>query len=342
MKIKYLILTITLVVLGCRNQEGDFVCTPCDLPCDELSFDKPGICPHCKMKLIHKSDIFPELYLTLNNVDLNEISGKFLIEGGKTKNQPILIHYHKPRTISPNTKAIIVLPGAGRNGRDYMESWMEHSEKYDLLVIVPTYLENHYPEFWSYNLAGMISDVNLNDESFSINNNPQDWIFRDFDRIYKLIQSKLSLNSEKYDMFGHSAGGQILHRLAIFNSKNNADRIVAANSGWYSIPTNSENFPYGLNNIKIAEENLDFSSNLIVLLGELDNEHETRGHLRHSPEVDKQGMHRLSRGKYFFEQSMHVAKNYDKQFNWKLKIAPNIGHDYIEIGKKAAEYLYEK
>ena len=47
-------------------------------------------------------------------------------------------------------------------------------------------------------------------------------------------------------MFGHSAGGQVLHRLAIFRPNNKADRILASNSGWYTIPTITNIFPTGL------------------------------------------------------------------------------------------------
>jgi len=341
MKFNYLILIISLLLISCQEQGGDFVCPPCDLPCDELSFAKAGICPHCNMVLIHKSDLYPELYMNLNDIKMEDKSGKFLIEGARGNEQSILVYYHKPETFSPSTKAIFVLPGAGRNGNDYLESWKEHSEKYNLLVLVPTYLEKHYPGFWSYNLGGMISDVNLKDESFKISKNPDDWIFGDFDRIYSQVQAELVLVNEHYDMFGHSAGGQILHRFAIFNSISNADRIVASNSGWYSIPNDLDEFPYGLKASLLTEDKIDFSSKLTIFLGELDNENETRGHLRHSPEVDKQGLHRLSRGKYFYEQSKLTAQNNNKEFNWNLEIAPNIGHDYVAIGKSVAEYLYK-
>ena len=30
------------------------------------------------------------------------------------------------------------------------------------LILSPGYSEEHYPDFWSYNLAGMITDVKVN------------------------------------------------------------------------------------------------------------------------------------------------------------------------------------
>ena len=45
-----------------QSGPGHFVCTPCNRKCDDIDFDKPGICPHCNMKLIKKTDLkdYPE------------------------------------------------------------------------------------------------------------------------------------------------------------------------------------------------------------------------------------------------------------------------------------------
>ena len=52
---------------GCSNSKNDtrkikketktYVCAPCGGSCDDLSFKKPGKCPHCGMKLIKNSNI---------------------------------------------------------------------------------------------------------------------------------------------------------------------------------------------------------------------------------------------------------------------------------------------
>jgi len=341
MKIKFLIILTITIFFSCQNQKGEYICSPCDLSCDELTFLEPGNCPHCKMELIKKSELVPEKELILNEINIQNGSGKFLIEGGFQKDKTIVIHYYKPENFSSKSSIIYILPGAGRNGNNYRDAWIEQSEKYSLLILSPEYSEKHYPEFWSYNLAGMIYDVNIQDETFKISKNQNEWIFGDFDRIFSQVKNSLNLEKDTYDMFGHSAGGQVLHRLAIFNSKNNANRILASNSGWYTIPTNDEKFPYGLIDINIDVEEVDFSSNLTLFLGEKDNANETRGHLRHSPEVDKQGLHRLERGKYFYEFSKETASKLNSKFNWELEIIPDIGHDYKGMSKAAAEFLYE-
>ncbi|WP_273567450.1 hypothetical protein [Maribacter halichondriae] len=337
MKIYFIVFLFILTC--CKEQKQVYVCTPCDLACDELAFSQAGNCPNCNMELIPKSELVPEKELVLNQVNIEDGSGRFLIEGGFKKNNTIVVHYYKPNNFSSKSSIIFVLPGAGRNGDDYRNAWVEQSEKYNVLILSLEYSETYYPGLWSYNLAGMIYDVNIQDGTFKINQNQNEWIFDDFDRIFNEVKNNLNLEKEFYDMFGHSAGGQLLHRLAIFHPKNKADRILASNSGWYTLPTDDEIFPYGLGDIN-PEEEVDFSSNLTLFLGEDDNANETRGDIRHSPEADKQGLHRLARGKYFYELSKETALKRGAEFNWELKIISGIGHDYRGMSKAAAEYLY--
>ncbi|WP_299362132.1 hypothetical protein [Winogradskyella sp.] len=282
-----------------------------------------------------------------NEIKLTEGSGSFLVEGGEGRTEKtIRIFYHQPKNFNSNSRVLFVLHGAGRNGDDYRDAWVKASEKYNVLVLAPVYSDNAYPQFWNYNLAGMLKDVRINAErtamtDFTISQNPNDWIFNDFDRIFEVVEHTLQLKRKNYDMFGHSAGGQVLHRLAIFRPNSKADRILASNSGWYTVPDDNENFPVGLKNSNKISEQVDFSTNLVLFLGEKDDANETRGDIRHTPELDKQGLHRLARGTYFYNTSKHIAEHLGKDFNWKIEVIPGIGHDYVEMSKAAASYLYE-
>lgn len=287
--------------------------------------------------------------LILNGINLQQGSGEFLIEGGFDSEKHITVHYYKPKKFNSDSHVVMVIPGAGRNGDDYRNAWIEQSEKYNLLVLSPEYSEKHYPRFWNYNLGGMITDVKINKEktgieSFSIEKNSKRWIYNDFDRIFNLVKKELKFNDDTYDMFGHSAGGQILHRLTIFKPNNKANRILASNSGWYTVPTDAEEFPYGISGITIKESKLEasFKSNLVLFLGEKDDANEKRGDLRHTQDLDKQGLHRFARGKHFYNTSKEVAKKSNLEFNWKLEIIPDLGHDYRGMSISAAEFLYGK
>lgn len=346
MRLNLLFFLFFLTLLSCQNKTGKYVCIPCDLSCDELTFNTSGICPHCKMGLIKKSELIPEKELILNEINIQNGSGKFLIDGGLQEEKQIIIHYYKPLNLKPESPVVIILPGAGRDGDEYRDAWIEKAEIYNVMVVSPEYSENYYPEFWSYNLAGMITDVEINDErtamtSFKISKNPNEWIFNDFDRIFNLTKKRLNLKTDTYDLFGHSAGGQISHRLAIFKPDNKANRILSSNSGWYTVPRDKENFPTGLKGSNKSEKEIDFSKNLVLFLGEKDNANETRGSLKRTTEVDKQGLHRLERGTYFYKESKKIASESNSEFNWTIEIIPNIGHDFREMSKAAADYLYK-
>jgi hypothetical protein len=293
--------------------------------------------------------LFSSYSLAINeNITIG--SGKFTIEGGQGHTEKhIDVYYHLPLSYDENTKVLVVVPGAGRNGWSYRDSWVEASEKYNVLILSPSYSEEFYPRFWNYNVARMLSNVKINKaksaiESYTVVTDPNEWIFIDFDRVFNYSVSKLSLTAKKYDMFGHSAGGQILHRLALFDFKNKANRILASNSGWYTVPTFKEDFPYGLNKGVSTLEKMSsaFKTKLTIFLGEQDNEHETRGHLVRNPQLDIQGTYRLSRGKHFFKKSNELASNLNVKSNWNIHVVQGVGHDYKNMGKAAAIYLYSE
>lgn len=354
------LILLTLNVILNDNQNIEYVCTPCDLSCDEITFNKPGLCPHCNMELVKKSDLKTEK-LELNKINIQEGSGKFLIDdGSENKGRTITVYYHKPKNYSPESKIIIVIPGAGRNANSYRDAWVEKSEKYSILILSPMYKETEY-KIEDYHFCGLIKESNLiqnveyientnisrlDEEKFNFefNANSNEWIFDDFDRIFKLAKETLSSTEPTYDIFGHSAGGHILHRFALFQENSNVDKILSSNPSFYTLPSYDYHFPFGLKDLPIEKALLEnaFKKNLVVFLGEEDNENETGGTFLRSKSADKQGIHRLARGKYFFKKSKEIADELGYEFNWQLVTIPNVGHNHQLMGDAAGKYLYER
>ncbi len=293
-------------------------------------------------------------------VKLNSGSGHFYMVGGVGhETDTITIYYHKPKTFSTKTRVLLVVPGAGRNGDDYRDAWTEISERYDVLVLSPSYPETKYP-YANYHLGSTVKDVNIykgitfkrnsnqvfmdeNAIGFNVNNNTKEWIYNDFDRIFETVKLNLRLEQEQYDMFGHSAGGQVLHRFALLFPNSKANRILASNAGSYTVPDDNVSFPFGLKNIEISRTSLakSFQKKLVVFLGEEDNENEKGGLLLRSTTVDKQGLHRLARGTYFYTKSTEFAKQHQYNSKWKLVTIPNVGHNQRKMAAAAAAYLYK-
>ena len=286
-------------------------------------------------------------------------SGDFNIFGGIGHEQDtIQVFYHKPKKFNANSKILLVIPGAGRNADDYRDSWVEASEKYNILIVSPSYAEEQY-NFGAYHLGGIVKVLDLKtgisfekgsnrvhmDESvdrFNVDLNSEQWLFNDFDRLFEMVVKTVSSTQKTYDIFGHSAGGQILHRFALLFPNSKANRILASNAGSYTLPDFNADFPFGLQDVSINEEQLkkSFKKSLVVFLGEEDNENETGGLILRSPTIDKQGTHRFSRGNYFYNKSKAKAKELNGSFNWKLHVVSGIGHNQREMAKAAAIYLY--
>jgi pimeloyl-ACP methyl ester carboxylesterase len=193
-----------------------------------------------------------------------------------------------------------------------------------------------------FNAAGTVAAFDVGATGLEVNPDRDDWIFGDFDRIFAVARDELGLEADGYDLFGHSAGGQILHRLALFRPGSKARRILAANSGWYTLPETETDFPYGLGGTPVGEEGLAraLAGELVVFLGEEDDAEETRGSLRSTPEADRQGPGRLSRGRYFFRKAEEAADRLGVDLGWKLHVVPGVGHDHERMSEAAAEYLY--
>ncbi len=350
---------VLIIYVSCQTQNITYVCTPCNLACDTLIFQKPGICPHCQMALVKSSEIVRLEELEVDSIDIQKGSGVFVVEGGMgKKGKPIGVYYYMPQNYHPDTKILMVIPGAGRDGDEYRDAWIDAAEQYNLLILSLQYRESMY-DFTQYHMCGLMhewdytqsfefvenSNNALLDESslqFEVNDDPNQWIFKDFDRIFDQVVTALNGNQTTYDMFGHSAGGQILHRLALFYPENKAEYIIAANSGFYTHPDFERGLPFGMEDTPIPQEQLasSFANQLVLLLGELDNENEDRGTLLRSETADQRGLHRYARGKYFFDQSQKYAEGLGYTFRWELKVVPNVGHDFRKMSQAAADYLY--
>ena len=314
-----------------------------------------GLC--CQYLLIAAVPVVAaENCITIDELESSPGSGCFYLPVDDQSSSAIQLFYHLPASYDSDSRILVVVPGAGRNADDYRDSWVAIAEHYGVLVLSPVYPENAY-DFAAYHLGGIVSDLvfrgdtdpdpsvfRLADEdiSYTVNNDESEWLFRQFDRIFLEVSSALKSNQSTYDLFGHSAGGQILHRYALFSDNPLADTIIAANAGLYTQVDWEIITPFGLRDSAIDEAWLTtaLSRQLVVLLGELDNRAETRGTMLHTPLVDSHGLGRLERGQYFFQGAETEAAGLDVEINWKLEIVPGVGHDFREMGAAAAELLY--
>ena len=314
-----------------------------------------GLC--CRFLLVTVAPVAAaENCITLDELVNSPGSGCFYMPVDEQSTTDIQLFYHLPEAYNPDSRILIVVPGAGRNADDYRDSWVAVSEQYSVLVLSPAYPEIAY-DFAAYHLGGIVSDLvfqgdtdpdpsvfRLSDDdiSYNVNNNESAWLFKQFDTAFLEVSSELESTQSTYDLFGHSAGGQILHRYTLFNDNPLANTIIAANAGFYTQVNRGISTPFGLRDSTIDEPRLEtaLSRQLIVLLGELDNREETRGTMLHTPLIDSHGLSRLERGQFFFQSAEMEAARMNTEFNWKLEIVAGVGHDFRGMAAAAAQLLY--
>lgn len=222
--------------------------------------------------------------------------------------------------------------GAKRDGRHYLEAWLRHTEKSRIVVVVPEFSSRRYPGSRSYNIGGVVSaSGGLLPRSH--------WTFSAIEFIFDWLVKRANSRATGYSMYGHSAGGQFVQRALLLGSLVRVDRAVAANAGWYTLPTTSHTFPYGLKGVGGESMQSDaFRRDFRILVGDQDIVSDRK--LRETPEAMQQGRNRLERGKHVYAAAMEEARRIGEEFRWSFGTVPGAGHDNGRIMSVAAEWLF--
>ena len=267
-------------------------------------------------------------------------TGRFIYDGYQPfQNKPIECFYHIPNNVNPNTPVVILFHGASRNAEDMRDYLIDKANQKGFIVLSPEFSDQYFPGGDGYNLANIYVD---GDNPSPSTLNPEEvWTFSVVDPLFKEFTAGIGNATSTYDMIGFSAGAQIVHRFVLFNPTANYNRIVAASSGWYTVPVNDIEFPYGLKISPQEGANLRsfFAKKMYVIVGEDDVDPSSAG-LRHTPEADAQGFQRLQRAQHFYQESRAVAVAEAHPINWVYQTVPNTDHDGEAMTKFAADLLY--
>ena len=249
--------------------------------------------------------------------------------------KPFNIHYYFPKNIDRSSAPIIfIFPGMNRNASNYLSFWIPLADTKNIMVFSFEFNNYHYPGGNAYQ-QGYILDDNGN-------LNPKNkWTYSLIEPAFDFIKSELDYKYDNYDIFGHSGGGQFVHRFVEFVPNSRVNRAVAANSGWYTMPDSTISFPYGLGGTYSSQLDIQnaFNKNLQIHLGTNDNNPNDPS-LRKTPEANIQGAHRLERGRYFISKSDSIANNYNFSFNWLKLEVPNVAHNGQLMSNFAAQELF--
>lgn len=262
--------------------------------------------------------------------------------------KPLSVHVFRPSQFDSRTGRIwFVMHGTGRDAERYLQAAAPVAERYQVLVVALEFSRNDYPNGDAYTL-GVVTQGRVNAHAAEEGRwrSPLKTPYMEIERTFSAIKEALRSQQPGYYLFGHSAGAQFVHRLLTFVHCPRVLSAVAANAGWYTLPTIDKKwppFPYSLRGAarEFQDPGQVLAAPLTLLLGSLDTRvKEEDPHLRASAGAMAQGSHRLQRGITYYEIGLQAARNKNMPLAWQLQWVPGAGHEVAKVIAPAGQRLF--
>ncbi|HEV7259747.1 MAG TPA: hypothetical protein VGN82_18340 [Bosea sp. (in: a-proteobacteria)] len=229
---------------------------------------------------------------------------------------------------------VVSLHGLNRNAEAARDNWGEAAERYGLLVAAPHFDKERFPTRL-FQQGGVRGEPDRTRWVYSI-------IERFFDRALKSGR----VSGTSYVLFGHSAGAQFVHRMALLLPEARYSTAVSANAGYYTLPVWREGagglaYPYSLEGTPATEATLKaaFAKPLWVMLGDQDIDPD-HPQLNKSRGAQAQGANRLARGEHFMVVAVGEAKRLGAESRWREIVVPGVAHQSRQMANAAADALF--
>ncbi len=140
---------------------------------------------------------------------------------------PLLLY--RPEGLRPAAPVAVCVHGYGRQPLDLLEAFAPHAAEHGCALVLPLFRERgrhrQYQQLWQARRKTR-SDLAL---------------LQALDR----IAHRHGLDVQRLNLFGHSGGGQFVHRLALLHPQRVAALGIGA-AGWYTWPDPQRPWPLGL------------------------------------------------------------------------------------------------
>ncbi|WP_338409000.1 hypothetical protein [uncultured Flavobacterium sp.] len=250
----------------------------------------------------------------------------------------INVYYFIPENKTDTSPVLFVFHGSDRNAKDYRNTMITKATALGFIVIAPEFSNVNFPGGDAYNLGNVFIDGD-NPSAATINAEDR-WTFSIIEPLFDHIKTHINNTNFTYNIYGHSAGGQFVHRFMMFKPNARVNKAVVSGSGWYTFPNNVV-FPYGLNESSL--ENLDlpvfFSKKVCVQVGANDDNPNDAG-LRHNVFADAQGLNRKERAIAYFQFCQAQAFTSGSTFQWSFHLIDNADHNYINASENAVHLIF--
>lgn len=213
---------------------------------------------------------------------------------------------------------LLVFHGTGRTADSYRNSARNIADRACLVIYAPLFDRERFPN-WSYHRGGVAQDGELLPE--------EEWTVEMVEDLIEWARIQEGQPDAPVFLFGHSAGGQFLSRVAAYSTPLDVAQIVIANPSTYVLPSLEEEAPYGFGLLPeddaVEQMRAYLAAPVTVFLGLDDTGDED---LTMTEAAQRQGENRLDRGRHVFEEARRVAEANDWPFNWRMVYVDDVGH----------------
>jgi hypothetical protein len=244
--------------------------------------------------------------------------------------RPLVLHAARPHHFAADTPVLFVHHGVGRNGAAYRDYWGKLVEEVGILAIAIEFPEASFPEHLWYHFG------NLRDEAGTPNPRAQ-WTYGIDERLFAALQTQGVTTRRRYGLFGHSAGGQFVHRMVSFGFREHVTVAVSANAGTYAVPDLDIAWPFGLGETDLDADNLRalLRFRITVMAGTHDTK-TTGRFFPKGPRSMRQGGTRYERAHHYVRIGRAAAKTLGISCSWRVIDVPGVGHDGEGMSAAAA------
>ena len=227
-----------------------------------------------------------------------------------------IFSYRPDSCASPSI--LVVFHGNGRTAEEYRDAAIELADRSCFVIYAPLFDEDRFPN-WSYHRGGLVHNGELQD--------PDIWTVDLMDEILDKIRTTDGRDVPIY-LFGHSAGGQFLSRVAAYSLPTEVERIVIANPSTYVLPSLDEDAPYGFGGLPDDFDAVEtmkayLAAPITIYLGKDDT---GMNNVTMTEQAKRQGQHRLDRGRQTFSLAQAEAERRGWSFGWRSVEVADVGH----------------
>ena len=242
----------------------------------------------------------------------------------------LILHGARPRHFDGATPVLFVHHGVARNGEAYRDYWLHHVDEAGIFAISIEFPEATFPEYLWYNFG------NLHAKDGTPNPRAE-WTFGIDERLFDALRAQGITQRQRYGVFGHSAGGQFVHRMLSFGYRGRVAIAISANAGTYAMPDLDIPWPFGLGETALTPDSLaDLLRFRITVMAGTNDIKTTGKFFPKGPRSNRQGLTRHERAHNYVRLGRDAAAALGTHCAWTVIDVPGIGHDGKGMSAAAA------